>query len=146
MAKTRWLHNLLHKADFVDDGALLFLTLIDIVLTVVFFVACSIDVLTMIALIMLGILIPLVKVRAWIKLKFAPALIWAIITAFAGWSFMLSTISTQDEQPKVPQYVTDSKKSLDDLMTQQKDFRDKNQRSNANAMQESIDKAQDLYN
>ena len=144
--KTRWLHNLLHKSSFIEDGALLFLTFIDIVLTVVFFIACSIDILTMIALIFLGLLIPLIKVRAWIKLKFAPALIWAIVTGFAGWSFMLSTISTQDETPKPPTYLTEAKKSLDDLQTQQTDFRNKNQRTNANAMQESIDKAQVNYN
>lgn len=144
--KTRWLHNLLHKADFVDDGALLFLTFIDVVLTVVFFIACSIDLLTMIALIFLGLLIPLVKVRAWIKLKFAPALIWAIVTGFAGWSFMLSTISEQDSTPTVPTYVAESKKTLNDLQAQQTTFRNNNQRTNANAMQESIDKALANYN
>jgi hypothetical protein len=140
--KTRWLHKILHEATFIDDGALLFLTFIDIVLTVVFFIACSIDVLTMIALIMLGILIPLIKVRAWIKLKIAPALIWCLVTAFAGWSFMLTTISEQSELPPTPKYVTDAQSSLKTLQNQQAEFRNKNQRSNANAMQESIDKTQ----
>lgn len=143
--KTRWLHNLLHKAGFIDDGALLLMTFIDMVLTVVFFIACSIDVLTMIALIALGLLIPIIKVRAWLKLKKTVAIIWACVTFFAGVNFMLTTITVQDEQV-VPAYVTEAKVGLKTLQDQQSAFRTANQRTNANAMQESIDKQQTVVN
>lgn len=145
MVKRRWLSEFLHRSEVIDDGALIFLTIIDIVLSVVFFIACSIDELTTIGMVMLGMLIPIIKVRSWIKRNFIPGLIWSIVTAFAGLSFMLTTIQTQDAI-STPGYVLEAKTTLEKLQTQQSDFRNAGRRTDANAMQDSIDTAQGVLN
>jgi hypothetical protein len=139
------LHKLLHNAGAIGDISLVSFTLIDMTLAIVFFASLSVDTATAIALCFFGVMASIGKIWARIegektmeKVYFFVWIGFTAITFFGGVCFMMTTVQIGSDAPPKPQYViiaeneyNESKATLVTLQKEQKEFLDKNQRTNA---------------
>jgi hypothetical protein len=136
----------------VAMSSLVVLTIVDFTSISIFFISISVDILTTIQFIALGLVAVLFKVRARARHQNVAWFFWAMLTFFGGFMFMMNTVIIQGDDTK-PEYVTraesnyqGAKDKLDDLLFQQSDYRSKNQRSLAMSMEASIEKARETMN
>lgn len=139
----------IHDDLIVAMGSLIILTVVDLVSINIFFLSISVDALTAAQFIALGAVAVLFKVRARARHQNLAWFFWALITFFGGLMFTLNTVVIQGEDAK-PEYViraeTDymaASDRLDDLLAQQKGYRDVNRRSLAIEMEPSVTAARD---
>lgn len=137
----------MHDSYGVMLVSLLVLSSVDLTSILVFFVSISVDTLTTIQFVSLGFVAVVLKVRARIKNQIAAWFFWTLITFFGGFMFMMNTIIIQGDDTK-PDYVEyayndyiDAKQQVSDMLKEQEEYRNNNQRTLASSMEDSISKA-----
>lgn len=140
-------YSYLHDDQGIAMGSLVVLTAVDLVGITIFLISISVDALTMVQFVALGVVSVLFKVRARIKRQNVAWFFWALISFFGGLMFTLNTVVIQGDDQK-PAYVqraesayTSATDVLDDLMDQQSIMRAENRRSAAIEMEPSIEAA-----